>query len=202
MSLWGNEDNSANSVKWATYYVNAPYTVNNQANLYQSNTVSKFLNNGVGMNKAVGQFGVSAAEAANTLGEGKKVTHAGWNLRTQGTGPLGTITISAAGGLYTNANYLTVAAGTGGVPAVANLVTTPGGNVIGYTVNSVSNPAATLGSGFISTTPAVTITTSTGSGATITATAGGRAGRVQYETLVAMGSQDSGSADDLYLPQA
>lgn len=201
MSLWGNIDNSANSVKWATSYVNLPFNTNNQANLYQSNTVSKFLNNNVAIGRAIGQFGVSAAEASNTTGEGTRITHAGWNLRTEGTGPLLSITVTAPGGSYTNANILTVRAGTGGVNGIANLVTTGLGNVVGYSVNTVSNPAATLGSGYVSATPTVTITTSTGSGATITSAAGGRAGRILYETLVAMGSQDNGTADDRYLPQ-
>jgi hypothetical protein len=202
MSLWGNIDNAANSVKWATTYVNLPFNTNNQANLYQSNKVSKFLNNNLAVGRAIGQFGVSAAEADRALTDGIKITHAGWNLRTEGTGPLLSITITAPGRLYTNANILTVRAGTGGVNGIANLVTNALGNVVGYSVNTVSNPDATLGSGYVSATPTVTITTSTGANATITSAAGGRAGRVQYEALVAMGSQDSGSADDLYLPQA
>ena len=61
----------------------------------------------------------------------------------------------------------------------------------GALVLTITNP----GSGFflVNATPNVAITNATGgstggSGATFTAVAGGRAGRVSYETLVAMGS--------------
>jgi hypothetical protein len=38
-------------------------------------------------------------------------------------------------------------------------------------------------------------------GGTLTLTLGGRAGRVSYETIVAMGSLSNGAADDDLLPQ-
>ncbi len=146
------------------------------------------------MKKAVGQFGVSAAEATNTTGEGKKVAHAGWNLRTAGVGPLASITIAAAGTLYANTNTFSVAAGTGGTNATGNVVTNAAGNVVSFSITS-------SGANFNSATPTVTITTATGSGASLTARAGGRAGRVQYETLVAMGSITGDATDDALLPE-
>jgi hypothetical protein len=189
MSLWGNVDNAANSTIYAAAQGNKTPNTANRTTLFQNTTVGAFVTN-----IALGQFGVSAAEAANTAGEGKKVPHAGWNLRVQGTGPLGTVTVGTAGSGYANSDTFIVVAGSGGVNATGNLVTNATGNVVSTSLTS-------SGSGFTSVTPTVTITTAAGTNAVLSATAGGRAGRVQYETLVAMGSQDDGSADDTLLPQ-
>lgn len=201
MSQWGNIDNTANSVLWGVTSVNLPTTAANRNTLYQNVTVGTFKNNNVASKSVVGQFGVSAAEAANTTGEGKKVAHAGWNLRTVGTGSLTSLAVNARGRGYSNGDVVTINPGTGGTNATATIATnTTLGNVVSVSITSV-------GAGFINTAPtAITIANSTGgatggTAATFIAAAGGRAGRVQYETLVAMGSQDDGSADDTYLPQ-
>ena len=200
MSQWGKQDVNSNSVLWGTTSVNLPTTASNRNTLYQNTTVGAFNNGGAAFKKAVGQFGVSAAEATNTGGEGKKVTHAGWNLRTVGTGSLATLVITAPGKLYSNTDVVTINPGAGGTNATAAVVTTALGNLVSVSVSAV-------GAGFTTTTPtSITVAnstggTTTGSLATFTSTAGGRAGRVQYETLVAMGSQTDGSADDAILPQ-
>ena len=194
MALWGKNDSAADSTKFAPTQVNRTPDAANRTNLFGNTTTGAWQNNGVAMKKAVGQFGVSAAEAANTAGEGKKVAHAGWNLRTRGTGPLTSITVAAAGRTYANSDTFSVAAGTGGTNATGNLVTNATGNVVSY---SVSN----WGANFNSAAPTVTITTSTGTGASLTAVAGGRAGRVQYVTLVAMGSITGDASDDALLPE-
>lgn len=200
MAQWGKDDNAANSVLWGTTSVNLSTNTVNSNTVYQNTTVGAFKNNNVAMKKAVGQFGVSAAEAANTAGEGKKVTHAGWNLRTVGTGSLATLVISDPGKGYANGDVITINAGTGGTNATATVATSPLGNVVSVSITSV-------GGGFVTTAPTgITVANSTGgattgSNAVFTATVGGRAGRVQYETLVAMGSQDNGTADDAILPQ-
>jgi len=200
MSQWGKNDVNSNSVLWATTSVNLPTTASNRNTLYQNTTVGAFNNNNVASKRAVGQFGVSAAEAANTTGEGKDVTHAGWNLRTVGTGSLATLVITAPGRLYSNTDVVRINPGTGGTNATASVATTALGNLVSLSITSV-------GAGFTTTAPsAITVANSTGGAttgslATFTATAGGRAGRVQYETLVAMGSQTNGTADDSILPQ-
>jgi hypothetical protein len=194
MALWGKNDSAADSTKFAPAQVNRTPNAANRTTLFGNTSTGVWQNNGVAMKKAVGQFGVSAAEATNTTGEGKKVAHAGWNLRTAGVGPLGTITIAAAGTLYANTNTFSVAAGTGGTNATGNVVTNAAGNVVSFSITS-------SGANFNSATPTVTITTSTGSGASLTATAVGRAGRVQYETLVAMGSITGDATDDALLPE-
>jgi hypothetical protein len=154
------------------------------------------------MKVAVGQFGVSAAEAANTFGEGKKVAHAGWNLRTVGTGPLTGITLVPAsiGASYTNNAIFTVVAGPGGANTVGRIIVSgSGGNIVAVNTSVL----ITAGNNFNSATPLVLISNTAGTGAngSIVATAGGRAGRVQYETLVAMGSITDDASDDNLLPE-
>lgn len=87
MAQWGNTDDAANSVLWATTQVNLPANTNNQSTLFDNTTANVFKNNDVAMPIAVGQFGVDTNEAqAARDGAATKVTHAGWVLRTAGTG--------------------------------------------------------------------------------------------------------------------
>jgi hypothetical protein len=82
MANWGNTDDAANSVLWATTQVKLTPNTDNQANLYTNTTADAFIT-GI----TVGQFGVSGQEAqALRGGANTKVTHAGWVLRTVGSG--------------------------------------------------------------------------------------------------------------------
>lgn len=193
MALWGKTDNANNSTIFAATQVNRTPNAATRTTLFGNTTTGAWQNNGVAMKIAVGQFGVSAAEAANTTGEGKRVAHAGWNLRTRGTGALATVTVTAAGTGYANTETFVIAAGTGGTNATGNVVTNATGNVVSYVLTSA-------GANFNSATPTVTFTAN-GVGASITARAGGRAGRTQYETLVAMGSITGDASDDTQLPE-
>lgn len=64
MAQWGNTDDAANSVLWATSQVNLPANTDNQTALFGNTTIGAFNNNGVAMNKAVGQFGLDTTEIA------------------------------------------------------------------------------------------------------------------------------------------
>jgi hypothetical protein len=82
MANWGNTDDAANSVLWATTQVKLTPNTDNQANLFSNSTADAFI---TGL--TVGQFGVDAAEArAARAGANTKVAHAGWVLRTVGSG--------------------------------------------------------------------------------------------------------------------
>jgi hypothetical protein len=194
MPLWGNNDATSNSCLFIGAYFNkAPNTANRDA-LFGNTSVNAFISG-----KTVGQFGVSTAEIANTGGESKKIAHPGWNLRTVGSGSITGIVITAGGTGYANSNLLRVTA-TNGVNASATLTTNATGGITTLTITNT-------GSGFVSVNPAVAVTNSTGgatgigTGATFTATAGGRAGRVHYECLVAMGTITSDASDDTQLPE-
>lgn len=82
MSQWGNTDNAANSVIWAAAQVNKTANTENQTNLFSNTTQDAFIT-GV----TVGQFGVDTNEVvAAREGAGDRAAHAGWVLRTVGTG--------------------------------------------------------------------------------------------------------------------
>ena len=177
MAQWGNTDDAANSVLWAVSQLNKPANTANQTALFGNTTMGAFEANEIN-----GQFGVDTTEAANTSSDFNKVAHAGWNLKTTGTGSLLALTVVAGGTGYANTDTITVAAtGTGSVNATATLTTNATG---GITSVALTNN----GVGFATAAPTVTITTVAGANASVVAAAGGRAGRTSYETLVAMGS--------------
>lgn len=199
MSQWGMIDRANNSPLFAATQVNLTPDATNANTLFGNTTFGVFLNNGVAMNKAVGDFGISPVEAGNTVSGGTKAAHAGWNLRTAFTGPLATLTITTPGKLYTNGDIVTVNPGTSTISANATAVITT--NALG---NVISTSITSVGAGFTTATPsAITVANSsggatTGSNAVFTATAGGRAGRVQLETLVASGSITGDSDGTLF----
>lgn len=77
MPLWGKVDNAANSTIFAAAQVNKTPNSTNRDLLYSNTTADAFITNAT-----VGQFGVDTTEVKSANG----VTHAGWVLRTVGTG--------------------------------------------------------------------------------------------------------------------
>ena len=155
------------------------------ANLFNNTTPGAFV-----AKLAVGVFGVSATEMANNNTNSSKEhgAHAGWNLRKAGTGSITNIAYTGTATGYNNTDVITVSSPAAGGNATATVSTNSTGGALILTTTNV-------GSGFmvVNATPNTTIANSTGgasagSGATFSAVAGGRAGRIFYETLVAMGS--------------
>lgn len=151
--------------------------------MFNSNTVGAFINN-----MATGIYGVSAGEMANntTNHVANQPAHAGWVLRKAYTGPIVSMGITAGGADYDNADIITVASPQPGGNATVAITTNSTGGVTSLTI---TDP----GAGFLSVDVSsdITVTTANGTSGTFTATAGGRAGRVHTETLVAMGSLGS-----------
>lgn len=82
MANWGNTDDAANSVLWATTQAKLTPNTVNQTNLFGNTTADAFITG-----QTMGQFGVSGGEAqALREGANTKVAHAGWVLRTVGSG--------------------------------------------------------------------------------------------------------------------
>jgi hypothetical protein len=77
MAQWGNTDDAANSVLWATAQVNLPANTTNQTALFGNTTANAFITNAI-----VGQFGAGVQEV-QANGD---ITHSGWILRTEGAG--------------------------------------------------------------------------------------------------------------------
>lgn len=75
--LWGNNDVASNSNIAVLAQLNKSITTNNQTALYANTTANAFI-----QDATVGQFGVDVNEAAVN----KAIPHAGWVLRTEGTG--------------------------------------------------------------------------------------------------------------------
>src|SRR6187549_2660983 len=69
--------------------------------------------------RQIGVFAVDTAESANTTGEGRNVTHAGWVRRSVGTGGVASITIGANNGAGYSNGFI-VFSGGGGVNANAS----------------------------------------------------------------------------------
>ena len=156
--------------------------------MFNNTTPSAFIS---GM--AIGVYGVSATETANNNlnNSVERVTHAGWNLRRAGTGPI-------ISGIYTNTgtgyNYNDVVVAkypvAGGNAQFSISTNSTGGNVsltltnAGFGFNLVTIPTSNI---FVTNA-----TGGTAAGNTVTTyftiKAGGRAGRIHHETLVAMGS--------------
>jgi hypothetical protein len=128
MAQWGNTDDAANSVLWATAAVNLPANTDNQTALFGNTTASAFLNNGVAMQKTVGQFGLDATEigVSNASVVAYETTFAGsgysanatvtvgGNATANGLNTGGRLSILAvlAGNSYTTPPAVTVAAPT------------------------------------------------------------------------------------------
>lgn len=182
MALWGSIDqqnNAPKSVVTGGVSANAQALFGNvQMSAYQTGT-------------AVGVFGVDKTEAGIASGDGKKVAHAGWNLRKAGSGPI--VSISANTGAYSpdgNVFLTFTGGGTGTTTANARIVTNGAKLITGITLND---------GGQYLTTPTAT---AVNANVSLTITMGGRANRVSYETLVAMGSMTGDANDDTIFPDS
>lgn len=184
MSLWKSEDAASNA---PLYAVAAGYGISaNGSTLYENANLQ--------VSGATGVYGVDKTEAGVTSGDGKEVAHAGWVLARRGSGPI--VSITANTGAYSNDGnvYLTfTGGGTGNTLANARVT-------INNTSNAITSITVNIGGSYM-TTPTVTPITGASGAATFTVTMGGRANRVSYETLVAMGSM-TGDGDDTYFPDS
>lgn len=157
-------------------------------NMFNNVTPSAFLSG-----QAVGVFGVSATEMANNTNNNsvEHGAHAGWNLRRAGTGPVVSAVYTNSGTGYNNADILVAKSPVAGGNASFNISTNATGGSVVLTLN-------TAGFGFnVATIPTSNLFVTNATGGTaagnttvtyFTVTAGGRAGRVHHETLIAMGS--------------
>jgi len=180
MSLWKSQDAASNAPVWtvASGYGSSA----NGFTLYENTDLS--------VAGGIGIYGVDTTEARIATGEGKDVAHAGWNLRRVGEGGIATITANTSA-VATN-SYLTITGGgTGNTPANVYIQV----NAAGYVINSSITINA---AGLYSSTPTARLATGTTGNAVFTLTMGGRIGRVQYETLVAMGSMTGDGNDTLF----
>jgi len=166
MALWSNTDANTSAPKNS---VASGFGVSaNGKTLFENDTIDAYVSN-----EAIGVYGVTSTEKSTEA----SAQHAGWNLIKRGTG--GVVTITANTGAYSpDGNvYLTFTGGGSGNTSANAVISTDGNNQI-LSITVVS------GGEYLTTPTAV----ATNANATFTITMGGRANRVQSETLVAMGS--------------
>ena len=198
MSLWGNLDASNNAPNFSglTGY-DTTTTGESLANSQPSSVFGNTYLSATRTNVEFGVFGVDTVEANNQLstGDGRNVTHAGWVARTKGSGPVVSVSANtdAVGPAASACTYTLVLSGggTNNTSAQVTVTTAATGKISAITLTN---------SGVYTGTP----TANTFGNTAFTFTMGGRNGRVQQETLVAMGSiyGDATASDDANYPDS
>jgi hypothetical protein len=184
MPLWGNQD-TANGYQKPLFA--------NTTNVWSSSTINGSAAN---TNAYYGNvFGVSANEMNNNSVHGP---HAGWQSQKVGTGPVARIDIVNGGTGINAAGYLLItdssvlAQGTGFNASftIANSQNTLQSFSSNSTLNTINSITINNGGSGFSDVARLNVRTN-GSNTlwpSLSITLGGRAGRLNYETLVAMGS--------------
>lgn len=184
MPLWGNLDTASGNQK--------PVFANT-SNAYSNSTI-----NGTAANTDTyygNMFGVSAGEQANAPKAG---AHSGWVSQKIGTGPVASISVSGGEGInangfiiLTDGSYLGQGTGANISFVMANTQNTLQRFSTNPTWNGVGSVTIVSGGSGWSNADAITGVVSNAANTTqptITVTLGGRAGRIQYETIIATGS--------------
>jgi hypothetical protein len=187
MALWGSLDASNNAPKQSStsgYGGNTPQVTTNSQVYFANTKISSFIGGA-----AIGVFGVDASEQAAATAATGHGSHAGWNLRKVGTGPV--VTITANSGSVAVNSYITFSQGNG-IAGSGNTAANAWINV--NTDGSVKN-VQILSAGVYANTP---IATANQGNTSLTVTMGGRANRVQVETLVALGGSMTGDGDSVF----
>jgi hypothetical protein len=165
---------------------------NTDVRMFNNVTPSAFLTG-----QAVGVFGVSVTEHANNKANSNEHgAHAGWNLRRAGTGPIVSGVYTNSGTGFNNNDILVVKSPVAGGNAFFNISTNATGGAVSLTLNNAGFGFTGTGLGNAQIATSNLFITAAGGGAAagntnvtyFTVMAGGRAGRVHHETLVAFGS--------------
>lgn len=194
MPLWGSLDNATSNQK--------PLFANT-SNGHSNSTIHGSAAN---TNAYYGNvMGVSGGEMSNVAGPGRP-QHSGWVSQKIGTGPIKTVTISGAGTGYnangfltfTDSSYLKQGANFNASYTIANSQNTLQSFSTNPAWNAISSVTINSGGDGFSNVTATSVTAlgSNISAATFAITLGGRAGRINYETLVATGSMTGDDPKD------
>jgi len=191
MPLWGNIDYASGNQKPVFANTSNAYS-NSTINGVSANTVGRYGN----------MYGVSAQESQNVRSD-QGVT-AGWVSQKIGTGPIATITINNPGAGYNANGFLIITNNSSIAGAVSGGANANIAFFVSANANSQLNVITSVvinnpGDSF-ALPPTLTANGSNLVAASFTLTLGGRAGRRQYETIVAMGSitGDDGAKDNVF----
>ena len=175
MALWTNSDAANGAPKIIGV---AGVNSNTGSDMFGNTQIAAF---NTGLRETTGIFGVSTTEQTVSETSNTHPQHAGWVLVTRGTGPIISVTANTSA-VTTNGALTLTGGGSGAVQANVYISV----NTQGYVVNSaiqINQVNDFIGGNYL-TVPAH----GTAGNAVFTFTLGGRAGRSQTETLVAMGS--------------
>jgi hypothetical protein len=205
MTLWANLDASNNAPRigaTAGYGASTPQVTNNTRVYFANTQIGAY-----SANQAIGVFGVDTTEqgtsaSSTTTGHPQ---HAGWVIRRVGTGPVTSITANAASvgqNTYINLSKGDGIDGSGNTMANVQVSVNTAGYITSVAVLSGGNYANTPIISNVYTSQVFTgnnavITNKAYTNAVFTIVVGGRAGRVQTETIVAMGSM-TGDGDTVF----
>jgi hypothetical protein len=194
-TLWNNFDGGNAAPIWAATALKVAPTRANANVIFSNSNVAVFAS------EAIGLYGISSDEIANTTGQGKSAAHVGWVQRTGFMGPIVNITANAnaygtnsyitfSGGQTSSNTLYPAGRGTGNTSANAMISVDSNGRIQSITINSgglyLTTPNAIPASG----------------NAALTVTMGGRANRFQYEVLVACNTiYSDANSDDHILPE-
>ena len=197
MPLWGNQD-TANGI-FKPVFANT------------TNTSSRSTINGAAANTAKyygNMYGVSVTEQDR---EARHGAHAGWTSQKIGTGPIAAISILTPGEGLNASGFLLVTDGSplgqGAEANIAYTIANTANTLEASSSNARLNGISTLtivngGSGFSNASWLTVKPTGTNIALpTFSITLGGRGGRIQYETIVAMGTISGDDVlDNTYFP--
>lgn len=202
MPLWGFTD--ANTAAPKMRYI-LPKNPTRGPVLYGNTTPGAFASASAIANsqqRAIGVFGEDGNEAAKLrLHNLPRPAHAGWVKVIQNVGPLVGLTKTAPGSGYSNTDFIKVTSSVANsVFASANIVTDNIGAIVSTNITSGGFKFTNVASLTVAIRNTGDTGASAGSGATFTPVLGGRAGRVQMETLVAGGSMTLDGSDNALFP--
>lgn len=197
MALWGNKD----------------YQTSNQKPVFAntSTSTSNSVINSTTANVVYGVVaGVSATEQTTNVQKSPVPQHAGWVSVKIGTGPITNAAVANGGSGINSSGFIIVTDGSplgrGTSANISYTIANTQNSLQTHSTNPAYNGVATVtvvsGGSLYSNANSITVTVSASANITqptLTFTLGGRAGRQQTETLVAMGSitQDN-SSDNVF----
>lgn len=164
MALWGSVDNANNAPKYA---IKAGST-DTGSDLFGTEVV-----------------GLDDGEVKNST----RANHTGWTKVTYGTGPVTSITVTDGGEDYTNGEVVEVTGGE--TPALATVVTNANGTITAVNLTNAGSGFSDADDVVFSVNEEAGGDASEGTDAEFTVVLGGRAGRIQTETLVALSGMTS-----------
>lgn len=165
----------------------------------QANNAPKFKIKAKSPNTGIQLFGVSVAgiDDGEMQTKANAGAHAGWQQIRRGFGQVSSITITAPGTGYANTDTIKVTGQSNSsaqsTPATATVVTNGSGALTALTITNNGLKFCNNSTTTVSVLNANTVPSS-GTGATFSFVLGGRANRVQVETLISLSSMTANNS--------